>query len=150
MLQDYYHIAISPDFLDYEFVSIGPKGAITKVVRYREINVKEIYNLGFGDKEAETGFVNDLTLTNNSDSPKVLATVARTLYLFTNHYPEASVIATGSTAARTRLYRMGITTNLTAVEEDFQVLGLTQTGWEPFRKNVTYLAFWVRRKTVNL
>ncbi len=150
MLQDHYHIAISPDFLDYEFVSIGPKGAITKVVRYREINVKEIYNLGFGDKETETGFVNDLTVTNNSDSQKVLATVARTLYLFTNHYPEASIIATGSTAARTRLYRMGITTNLAAVEEEFQVLGLTQTDWEPFRKNVTYLAFWVRRKTVNL
>ncbi len=50
MLESCYHINISPDFLDFEFVSVGPKGAITKVVRFQEINVKDIYNLGFGDK----------------------------------------------------------------------------------------------------
>lgn len=146
MLDNRYHIDSSPDFLDFEFISIGPKGAIIKVVRYREINVKGIYNLGFGDKKPVTGYINDLTVTNNSDSQKVLATVARTLYMFTDHYPGAIVIASGSTTARTRLYRMGITNNLTAVEQDFSVLGLTDMGWEPFRKHITYHAFSVRRK----
>ena len=146
MLDNRYYIDSSPDFLDFEFISIGPKGAITKVVRYREINVKGIYNLGFGDKEPVSGYLNDLSVTNNSDSQKVLATVARTLYLFTDHYPDAIVIASGSTTVRTRLYRMGITNNLTAVEQDFSVLGLTDTDWEPFRKNITYHAFSVRRK----
>lgn len=146
MLEERYYINSSPDFLDFEFSSISPKGAITKVVRYREINVKGIYNLGFGDKEPVSGYINDLTITNNRDSQKVLATVARTLYLFTDHYPEAIVIASGSTAVRTRLYRMGITNNLTAIEQDFHILGLTETDWEPFRKDVTYQAFSVRRK----
>ncbi len=146
MLDNRYHIDSSPDFLDFEFVSIGTKGAITKVVRYREINVKDIYNLGFGDKETGTDYINDLVVTNNNDSQKVLATVARTLYLFTDHYPHASIIATGSTSARTRLYRMGISTNLAAIEQDFDVLGLTDEDWEVFRKNMTYHAFWVRRK----
>ena len=146
MLDNRYHIDSSPNFLDFEFVSTGPKGAITKVVRYREINVKGIYNLGFGDKETGTNYINDLVVTNNNDSQQVLATVARTLYLFTDHYPDANVIATGSTAARTRLYRMGITTNLAAIEQDFGVLGLTDENWEPFRKSVTYHAFWVRRR----
>lgn len=146
MLESRYHIDISPDFLDFEFVSVGPKGAIVKVVSFREINVKDIYNLGFGDKETGTGFINDIVVTNNGDSQKVLATVARTLYHFTDHYPNASIIATGSTLARTRLYRMGITTNLAAIEQDFAVLGLTDVGWEPFRKNITYHAFGVRRK----
>ncbi len=82
MLDDRYHIDSSPDFLDFDFISIGPKGAITKVVRYREINVKGIYNLGFGDKEPASHYINDLSVTNNNDSQKVLATVARTLYFY--------------------------------------------------------------------
>ncbi len=97
MLDKRYHIDSSPDFLDFEFVSVGPKGAITKVVRNREINVKGFYNLGFGDKNPDLDYINDLNVTNNSDSKKVLATVARTLYLFTDHYPGSVVIASGST-----------------------------------------------------
>ena len=146
MLDNRYHIDSSPDFLDFEFISVGSKGSVIKVVRYREINVKGIYNLGFGDKEPVSGYINDLNVTNNSDSQKVLATVARTLYLFTEQYPDVIVIATGSTAARTRLYRMGITNNLAAIEQDFFVLGLTDSDWEPFRKSVTYHAFSVQRK----
>lgn len=146
MLDNRYHIDSSPDFLDFEFISVGPKGAVMKVLRYREINVKGIYNLGFGDKETDSGFLNDLSVTNNSDSQKVLATVARTLYLFTDRYPNAIVIASGSTYARTRLYRMGITNNLNAIEKDFSVSGLTDTDWEHFRKSITYHAFAVRRK----
>ncbi len=84
-------------------------------------------------------------MTNNDDSQKVLATVAATLYAFTDNYPNATV-ATGSTEARTRLYRMGITNNLTDIEKDFVVPGLKEKAWEPFRKNITYGAFLVHRK----
>ncbi len=146
MLDNYYKVNISKDFQTFEFVSVGSKGSITKVVRYNEINVKGFYNLGFGDKDPITNFISDLTVTNNGDSQKVLATVAATLYAFTDENPEATVIATGSTEARTRLYRMGITNNLEAIENDFMVMGLTETDWEPFRRNVTYGAFLVRRK----
>ena len=57
------------------------------------------------------------------------------------------VIATGSTEARTRLYRMGITNNLAEIERDFVVFGLAPEGWEPFRKAVEYGAFLVYRKS---
>jgi hypothetical protein len=150
MINNRYLFESSPDFLTFEFDSIGPKGTITKVVRYTEINVHGYYNLGFGDKDPQSNFISDLTVTNNSDSQKVLATVARTLYLFTERYPNAVVLATGSTLARTRLYRIGITNNLAAIEQDFVVLGLTDSEWEPFRKNVTYHSFAIRRKIVNL
>ncbi len=146
MLDFHYHVDTSPDLLTFEFVSVGPKGSVTKVVRYREINVKGFYNLGFGDKDPITGYISDLTVTNNNDSQKVLATVASTLYVITANYPDTTIIATGSTEARTRLYRMGITNNLTDIEKDFVILGLTETTWEPFRKNIPYGAFLVRRK----
>ena len=134
----------------FEFVSEGPKGSVTKIVRYNEINLKGFYNLGFGDEDAITGYVSDTSVTNNNDSQKVLATVAATLYVFTNEYPDATVIATGSTEARTRLYRMGIANNLEAIERDFIVLGLSAEGWEPFQRGVTYGAFLVRRKSLSL
>lgn len=106
MLQDRYLFESSPDLLTFEFESIGPKGVITKVVHYTEINVHGYYNLDFGDKDPESGFISDIIVTNNNDSQKVLATFARTLYLFTEHYSNAVVLATGSTTIRTRLYRM--------------------------------------------
>ncbi|MBD0289050.1 MAG: hypothetical protein ICV79_27060, partial [Flavisolibacter sp.] len=62
-----------------------------------EINVKGFYNLGFGDKDPLTGFVSNLSVTNNEVSKKVLATVAATLYAFTDSHPGAIIIATGST-----------------------------------------------------
>lgn len=146
MLDDRYEVDTSPDLQTFEFISVGPKGIVTKVVRYSEINVKGFYNLGFGDKDLITDYISDLTVTNNSDSQKVLATVAATLYAFMDSHPNATVIATGSTEARTRLYRMGITNNLTNIEKDFIILGLTETDWELFCKNATYGAFLVRRK----
>jgi hypothetical protein len=147
MQDERYKVEVSFNLETFEFTSEGPKGKILKVVFYSEINVKGFYNLGFGDKDPVTGFVSDLTVTNNGDSHKVLATVAATLYAFTMEKPESTIIATGSTAARTRLYRMGISNYLNEISNDFIVLGLTETKvWEKFRKNITNGAFLVRRK----
>jgi hypothetical protein len=129
MLDNGYHIDSSPDFLDFEFISIGPKGAITKVVHYREINVKGIFNLGFGDKEPVSGFISDLSISNNNDSQKVLATVARTLYLFSNYYPDAIIIASGSTAAQQDFIEWALLTILQLLNRIFIFLGSrTQIG----------------------
>jgi hypothetical protein len=146
MLKERYQIEASSDVQTFEFTSVGPKGEVSKVVQYTELPFKNYYNLGFGDKDPTTGLISDLTVTNNGDSPKVLATVAATLYAFTDLHKDAVVIATGSTEARTRLYRMGITNHLQEITKDFMVFGLTETGWETFTKNVTYTAFLVKRK----
>jgi len=147
MLDNRYDVKAASDLTAFEFDSVGPKGTIRKVVRYSEINLKGVFNLGFGDKDPVTGFISDLTITNNNDSKKVLATVAATLYAFTDFYPDVTIIATGSTEARTRLYRMGISNNLESIKKDFVILGLTEgQEWEFFQKNVIYGAFLVKRK----
>lgn len=146
MLHERYEVRISADVETFEFESTGPNGIIKKVIAYTEINVKNFFNLGFGDKDPETGFISDLAITNNNDSKKVLATVAATLYAFTDSHPGATVIATGSTGARTRLYQMGIANNFQEIEKDFEVAGLIENEWKPFRRNVQYGAFLVRRK----
>ena len=145
MLIDTYPYIVSNDNHTYEFVSKGPKGDITKVVEYTRIDTN-IYNLGFGDKNNTTGLINDLSVSNNLDSQKVLLTVIATLYYFTGIHKNAEIFATGSTEARTRLYQIGITKNLIKAEEDFTLYGFINNEWEVFNKDTKYSAFYVKRK----
>lgn len=132
----------------YEFKSEGPKGIIHKMVEYSETGTENIYNLAFGDYNEETKKIDDFSITNNGDSIKVLATVASTVYAFTEKYPKAFIFATGSNAVRTRLYRMGITNNLAEIKEDFKVYGLTidENKWEEFIVGEDYEAFLITKK----
>lgn len=130
----------------FEFTSDGPKGQIRKLVKYSETNLKDLYNLAFGDRDEESGEIDDKSISNNGDSDMVLATVVSTVYAFTERYPDSWVFATGSTKARTRLYRRGLTKYLLEIRRDFQVFGLKDDEWEPFEKDVNYEAFLVKRK----
>ncbi len=116
-------------------------------MHYSETNLHNFYNLGFGDKDSETGELDDKVISNNGDSQKVLATVVATVYAFTDKYPDAWIYAMGSTKSRTRLYRIGITNNLTAIEADFELFGLKGNEWQEFKKGVEYQAFLIRRRS---
>lgn len=131
----------------FEFVSIGRKGEIPKIIQYSETNLKGFYNLGFGDKDLQTGEVDDKTISDNGDSQKVLATVAATVYAFTDKYPEAWIYATGSTKSRTRLYRIGLTNNLDEITQGFELYGQRKGEWQEFVRGVEYEAFLVRRRS---
>ncbi|MES2777117.1 MAG: hypothetical protein V4722_23275 [Bacteroidota bacterium] len=130
----------------FMFTSVGPKGAIKKLVVYSQMLQNDIYNLGFGDYNEDNGTIDDIVITDNNDSQKILATVASTLYVFTDKHPDVWVYATGSNTARTRLYRMGITTNLEEIIVDFEVYGLQNETWHEFKKGEDYQAFLVKRK----
>jgi hypothetical protein len=141
-----YTLKAEESLMVFEFVSQGPKGAIPKIVKFSETNLKDLYNLAFGDKDSDTGGLNDLSISNNGDSEKVLASVVATVYAFTDKYPNGWVYATGSTKARTRLYRMGITKYLSDITKDFHVYGLRNYEWENFEKQIEYEAFLAKRK----
>ncbi len=140
------------EFKVYSFYSEGIKGVIKKLVVFSYTGENKIYNLGFGDYDPKTEQIDDETITNNGDSLKVLATVASTVYAFTEKYPDALVFATGSNGIRTRLYRMGIANNLEDIQEDFEVYGLRVDNniWEEFCIGIDYEAFIVKRKNINL
>jgi ribonucleotide monophosphatase NagD (HAD superfamily) len=117
------------------------------MVEYTETATAGVYNLAFGDYDELTKSINDLSVTNNGDSLKVLATVASTIYAFFNKYPEAYIVASGSTNVRTRLYRMGITNNLAEIKVDFVVYGFTEKGtWDEFEIGEDYEAFLITKK----
>ena len=141
-----YGVKISNATMTFDFISEGPRGSIKKRVEYKQMGENQVYNLAFGDKDLNTGEIDDLVITDNKDSQKVLATVASTVYAFTNKYPRAFIGATGSTKARTRLYQMGISNNLEKITADFNVLGRKEGTWYIFEKNIEYDAFLIKRK----
>ncbi len=141
-----YPLAAGDNLTTFEFTSEGSKGRIIKLVQYSQTNLKDIFNLAFGDKDIATGKINDTNISNNGDSEKVLATIVATVYAFTEKYPGAYVYATGSTKGRTRLYRMGISKYFSEVKDDFEIYGELSDSWENFRKEVDYEGFLVKRK----
>lgn len=141
-----YELKAEKSLMVFEFISDGPKGQIPKLIKYSETNIQDVYNLAFGDKNLETGEIDDTVVSNNGDSEKVLATVVSTVYAFSDKHQDAWIFATGSTTARTRLYKMGITKYIDEIKTDFEVYGLRENEWELFTKEAPYDAFLVKRK----
>lgn len=143
---DKYPLTAGEDFTSFEFISTGPNGSIIKLVQFQKSESTNVYNLAFGDKKLTTGELDDMIVSNNGDTEKVLATVVSALYQFFTKYPQAFVIATGSTPTRTRLYKMGLTRFYTQMNLDFQTFGLIDGSFEKFEINKSYIAFLVRKK----
>jgi hypothetical protein len=142
---DKYEYYTNNSFLDYEFESVGPKGTIKKVARFSELGTN-IYNFGFGDLNEATGEISDTIVSNNGDGDKILMTVANIIYDFTNIRLDAAVFIRGTTPTRTRRYQMGINKYWTQISQIFEVFGLKEKKWEPFRPGENYIAFLGRRK----
>jgi hypothetical protein len=130
----------------FEFISEGPKGLIRKIIQFQETNRLNVYNLAFGDKNSETGGIDDLAVSNNADSEKVLATVVAALYAFFDKHPDVFVNVTGSTSARTRLYRMGITKFYEEMVHDFDLYGQVGDEFYEFEIGKDYAGFLAQRK----
>ena len=142
-----YEFRYDGNFTTFKFFSEGKNGRVIKVVKFQQFNPANIfYNLLLGDKDDETGYIDDLAITNNGDTKKVLATVAAIVDTFTEKHPEAWIHATGSTKARTRLYRMLINKYFDIALERFTITGKYQDQWEKYEKNKNYQAFAVQRK----
>jgi hypothetical protein len=150
MLLERYEYEADSHFQVYDFFSEGPNGRIKKIVLYtfiRTIDEINYYNLGFGDFDEEERKINDLSVSNNDDRDKVLATVAMTTLEFTEHFPKARIVVEGSTQGRTRLYQMRIAKYYKDISELFDIQGLREgTGWENFTASENYVAFLISRK----
>jgi hypothetical protein len=147
-----YPYTVSKTFLDFEFESAGPQGKIKKIVRYTFQNANGITycNLGFGDLNPVTGKIDDLVISNNKDRSKILATVAATVLLFTEQFPDMMIYAEGSTPVRTRLYQIGIMMNWEEIKPVLDIYGYSKGKWGKFKRTVNYEAFIVLRKKTKL
>jgi hypothetical protein len=141
-----YQLKAEEQFTRFEFISEGRRGAIRKLIEFQRTSDTEVYNLAFGDKDSETESVDDLAVTDNGDTEKVLATVVAAVYIFLEHNPTAYIYAEGSTRARTRLYRIGINRFYKQMERDFFLYGRLEEDFVSFESGKTYDGFLVQRK----
>ena len=142
---EYFQGASSNQFY---FWSDGPKGRILKVVSYRFLIKADgfhYFNVGFGDLDQKSRKINDLSVSDNKDHEKILATVAATALKFTSHIQKCRLIVKGSTPARIRLYQMKIVAYYDHISELFDIQGETETGFERFSKDKKYLGFRFER-----
>jgi hypothetical protein len=76
-----------------------------------------------------------------------LATVAATIYAFSEKYPQARIYLKGGSFSRNRLYRMGISNNLDEIQQTFHVYGVLENyTLVDFERNKNYLAFLIVKK----
>ena len=140
-----YSYATDRTFRVYSFVSEGPNGPVRKIARFTALS-KGLYNFGFGDYDASTGNISDTSVSNNHDTEMIMGTIGSIIYDFTNIFVNALIFITGSCAARTRLYQINISRHWIHIESVFEVFGLKNEQWHPFRKGINYDAFLGRRK----
>lgn len=143
-----YATTASETLTEYFFISTGPKGVFPNLVQYTYVAEPNVFNLGFGLLK-EDGKIDDTFRASNGDTEKILATVGNTALLFTERFPDAKIFATGSSPARTRLYRKMLTLNKSEVEKTFKIYGRNQHLWHNFEPGVNYDAFLVVRKKDN-
>ena len=141
-----YQLKSERSLTTFEFISEGPKGLIRKKIQYQFTSTPNLYNLAFGDINRETGEIDDLVVSNNGDSEKVLATVVASVYAFFDRHPGAYVYATGSSPARTRLYRIGISKFYEIIIRDFFLNGQEGDEFCEFKLGVEYVGFLAQRK----
>jgi hypothetical protein len=140
-----YKVIAHSDHLTFEFLSVGPKGNILKIVEYQHMH-ENFYNLAFGDKNASGEILDDLIKTNNGDTDIVLFTVASTLFDFFEHYEGTIVFAQGSTHSRNRLYRRYLTNFLDIINENFILFGELAGEIERFTIGKDYTSFYIQKK----
>ena len=149
MKQKFYHYKADTESLFFEFTSVSEEKTISKIITYSPLpDDPEIYNLALGDILLN-GEVSDLTVSNNSDMEKVIATVVRTIFNFFEKHPENAIYFKGSSPERTRLYRIIISKELNEAQKLFNFYGIINGNLEYFSQNRPYQAFIITLKDDN-
>lgn len=144
MGKPHYKVEYSVARKAYLFVSEGKHGNVYKVVKFQLIQ-NNMYNLAFGDWKEHSSDFDDLAVTDNGDMEMVLSTVIKITVMFLSANPDVYVYFTGSTAARTRLYRIILGNIADIASEQYRIWGKQGGSWVPFEKNVNYEAFLVSK-----
>jgi hypothetical protein len=123
-----YELQATTDRLQFEFVSIGRKGAIIKRIEFTYVDELAFWNLGFGDYNPITNRIDDQAVSDNGDGRKVLATVAFAVSQFLGKQPDATVFFTGSTDQRTRVYGWAVANYWLDIQADFHIQAVLESG----------------------
>ncbi|SHN12461.1 hypothetical protein [Chitinophaga sp. CF418] len=141
----YRDLYIEDGYEAFDFFSIGKRGIAPKRIAFIPTDQEAVYNLVFGDINAE-GEIDDEVISDNGDRNKILATVIYVVNTYLEAYPERIVFFTGSTEGRIRLYRIVISVHYTDFSKKFDIYCQTETGIVPFKRNIEAKGFLICKK----
>jgi len=138
------------DYRVYTFTSEGRHGNLVKVVTFEEIDeIENTFNLALGTMQSD-GKIDFLSITNNGDRNKILATVAAIVNIFLDRFPGKNVYITGSDARRTLLYNRSIAYGYDELVQMFNIYGDSSPDgdvceFELFEKGKNYSGFLIEK-----
>jgi len=146
MNEPFYDFTVLDQAHRFDFLSIG-RTEIHKAIFYFTTELPDFYNLVLAEIDTD-GELDIYTVSDNGDMKFVLSTVYKTMAHFLDLKPEAVISFTGSTPARTRLYRIALSINLSDLHQNFDVYGVLEKESRPelFCKNKNYRGFFICRK----
>ncbi|MCF2502647.1 hypothetical protein L0663_04610 [Dyadobacter sp. CY107] len=148
MDKPFYQFTVLNEARRFDFVSVG-KEEISKTITFSKTEEPDIYTLMLANVRPN-GSLDIRTVSNNGDMKKILVTVYKAIEIFLTDEPDAIVIFSGSSDARTRLYQISISKELSMLNDRFKVYGVTKDGFELFRANQRYCAFVISLKNTNI
>jgi hypothetical protein len=143
MINEAYNLYPSKDNTLFLFESDGPQGKITKIIEFALID-DNIWNLGFGDWQKEG--ISDTVISNNQDIVKVMNTVAQTVYIFLNQYPNSIILIKPVDEKRSKLYNTIFQRHLKDIELSFEVHGYIKDVIEPYSPLKIYDVLQIKLK----
>jgi hypothetical protein len=132
----------------FKFQSIGKRGTIDKTIELAQV-APDRYNLALLDFDPVSQDYIDNSITDNGDMPEILATVMAVILDYLSQYPERSIIITGNSSSRTRLYQIAISKIFDEVKHQLIILGYQHQEWQTFEPNQSYESFLIARKLLD-
>jgi hypothetical protein len=140
--ESYYYVALGNN-LYYYFQSEGKQGKIDKIVTFSLLKNK-YWNLAFGDLQGQR--MNDSVVSNNHDIVKLISTVAKIAYDFSDRFPKRGIEITPVDEKRKRLYNHVFRRNYDDIDSNFHIIGLQNDVAEKYSPEKSYDKFRLKRK----
>ena len=145
MIKESYRYFDINEKMQYFFASEGIQGKIIKsiVFTYSEEN---LWNLAFGDWH--NGDIDDSIITNNHDIVKLISTIAKIVYDFSNDYPSRDIYIQPVDEKRKKLYNHIFRRNQKDINLVFDIVGIINGLDEDYLPEKFYDKFKLKRKFV--
>ncbi len=127
----------------YYFESEGIQGKIQKIVMFTPLKNK-YWNLGFGDLQGYE--INDSVVSNNHDIVKLISTVAKIAYEFSDKFPKRGIEITPVDEKRKNLYNHVFRRNYETISTNFYMIGINNSVAEAYSPKKNYEKFRLKRK----
>ncbi len=142
--ESYDYIALG-DKPYYYFQSEGEQGKIIKIVTFSRLK-NRYWNLGFGDLQGNK--INGTVVSNNHDIVKLISTVAKIAYEFSDKFPRRGIKVNPIDEKRKRLYNHVFCRNYDAISVNFHIIGVRNAVSEKYSLGRDYDKFRLKRKFV--